>query len=339
MTSAVDRNHHHDWHHVELRHLDALVAIGKLRSFSAAADHLGYVQSAVSRQLATLEELTGLRLVDRVRGVGPISLTEAGGVLASHAEEILGQLGTAHEALERLESGDPHAVSVGLSATVAPRLAPVLMSLLADRWPELEVTRLATGGDGELVHELHAGRLDAAFVDLACTGAGLASRELLAEPLVLIVPASSRLAAREAPLRAEDLARVPLIRHGGSPQIEAIERELGPRDRTPWRVRAGTLEAVQALVAAGLGVAVMPRMAVDHDPRIAAVALAGQPVRTLGLAWSAQGLRPGALKVREAVREACADVGGVDALDAHLPTMRFLDGGRLARDRRGNPDT
>ena len=87
---------------MELRHLAALTAIAGEGSVSGAADQLGYAQSSVSEQLATLEHVVGARLVERSPGTRPLSLTPAGELLARHAGDILARLAVARAEFGRL---------------------------------------------------------------------------------------------------------------------------------------------------------------------------------------------------------------------------------------------
>ena len=80
------------WAGVELRHLVALDAVAREGSFRRAAERLGYVQSAISHQIAALESLVGQRLIDRSRGTRPLMLTPAGEVLLSHATAVIGEM-------------------------------------------------------------------------------------------------------------------------------------------------------------------------------------------------------------------------------------------------------
>jgi molybdate transport repressor ModE-like protein len=93
------------WLGVELRHLAALAAIAGQGSFRGAADELGYVQSSVSEQLATLEQVVGARLVERAPGTRPLALTPAGELLVRHADDILGRVATAKAELGGLIGG------------------------------------------------------------------------------------------------------------------------------------------------------------------------------------------------------------------------------------------
>src|SRR6476469_11251782 len=91
---------------VEVRHLMALDAIARTSSFSQAAAELGYAQSAVSQQIATLERAVGHKLVERPGGPRPVSLTAAGEVLLRHATHITARLGAAKADLDALAAGE-----------------------------------------------------------------------------------------------------------------------------------------------------------------------------------------------------------------------------------------
>ncbi len=115
------------WLGVEIRHLAALEAVEAVRSFRGAATRLGYVQSAVSQQIAALERLVDVRLVDRTRGHAGVQLTEAGTLLLTHADRIMAQLAAARADLDALARGGPDHLRVGVSATVATSVVPDLL--------------------------------------------------------------------------------------------------------------------------------------------------------------------------------------------------------------------
>src|SRR5690349_19931593 len=85
----MQRDH---WLGLELRHLAGLQAMAEERSFRGAANRLGYVQSAISRQVAYLEQMTGERLIERSRGFRPVHLTAAGELLLEHAADVLASI-------------------------------------------------------------------------------------------------------------------------------------------------------------------------------------------------------------------------------------------------------
>jgi molybdate transport repressor ModE-like protein len=99
----MERN---NWLGVELRHLAALAAVCRTGSFRGAADELGYVQSAVSQQIARLEHVIGVRLLERMRGHGEVTLTPAGEIVLEHAENIFARLRAAQDDLGRLAAAE-----------------------------------------------------------------------------------------------------------------------------------------------------------------------------------------------------------------------------------------
>jgi len=94
------------WSGVEVRHLVALRAVAEEGSFRRAAVRLGYVQSAISHQIAALESLSGRRLIDRSRGTRPLALTPAGTILLRHADAVIARVQAAQADLAALDGVD-----------------------------------------------------------------------------------------------------------------------------------------------------------------------------------------------------------------------------------------
>src|SRR6478672_5688513 len=112
------------WLGVELRHLAALQALADEGSFGRAADRLGYTQSAISQQIATLERLVGERLVERPGGPRPVTLTEAGATLLHHARAIVARLQAAQADLTALSAGEGGSLRIGTFQSVGARMLP-----------------------------------------------------------------------------------------------------------------------------------------------------------------------------------------------------------------------
>jgi DNA-binding transcriptional LysR family regulator len=116
MSKGIDR-----WLGVELRHLETFFAVARAGSFSQAALKLGYTQSAVSHQIASLERIVGVRLLERPRGRRPVSLTEHGTLLLGHAERILATLSAAEAEMQSLVAGQER-LRVGIFQSVGVRV-------------------------------------------------------------------------------------------------------------------------------------------------------------------------------------------------------------------------
>lgn len=276
------------WTGVELRHLAALTAIHEERSFRGAADRLGYVQSAVSQQLAQLEALVGVRLVDRVRGhAPPVQLTEAGMLLLEHANRILAQLKAAEADLRTLAAEGAPTLRVGVDQSMATRLLPATLRKLAAQRDGVTVqVEEASAGCAHL-QRVERGELDATFGELPLHAEGIEVAELLVDPCVLVVAHDAPLAAAGVP-RLADLAAVPLVVLRDWPLMELIESHLRNAGLAlSHAMRVDCSATAQALAASGVGPALLPRLAVDEtDPRVAVIDLAELlPSRTVALCW------------------------------------------------------
>jgi DNA-binding transcriptional LysR family regulator len=184
---------------MELRDLRAFLTVVRTASFTAAARELGYTQSAVSQQIASLEDEVGCRLLDR----RPVRPTAAGSRLAEHAARILLRLDVARS--ELAGQGDP---GTALRVDVCPLAAPDLLAaaLRALRWahPTVQISVRSTDVT-QAVAAVAAGQADAALVDgitaadspLALADAGLLAAAALVElPLVVALPADHPLQGR-----------------------------------------------------------------------------------------------------------------------------------------------
>jgi molybdate transport repressor ModE-like protein len=263
------------WLGVELRHFAALQAVASAGSFGRAAERLGYTQSAVSQQIATLERIVGEQLVERPGGPRPVSLTEAGQLLLRHADSIVARLQAAQADLQALQAGEAGTLRVGTFQSAGARVLPEIMRRFTAQWPLIEVM-LEEHDDEEVAAALERGEIDVGFVLLPVGDAPLETVELLRDPYVLVVAAGSPLA--EGPPSLSDVARQPLVgfRSGGA-STEPIEAAFRAARLEPhWAFRSNDNQTVQGLVAAGMGCAIVPLLTVDtDDPRIVTVDLGG----------------------------------------------------------------
>jgi DNA-binding transcriptional LysR family regulator len=258
------------WLGVELRHLAALEAVARTRSFGAAARDLGYTQSAVSQQIAQLERNVGVRLVDRPGGPRQVDLTDAGRLLLRHADAIVAQLDAAKADMAALAEGAAGPLRVGIYQSVGARILPALLRRFREEWPRVQVSVREEIDATELLRLLEHGELDLTFADLPLPEGPFASEEVLRDPYVLIVPARSELAQRDSAPPLRELSGVPLVtwRHIGDP--ETFLRGRVPDLNIVFRSDDnGTLTG---LVAEGLGVAVVPQLVVNpRNPAVVAL--------------------------------------------------------------------
>ena len=308
MSMAVDHSSG-----VEIRHLAALAAVAEEGSFRRAATRLGYVQSAISEQIAALERIVGQQLIVRARGAGAVELTEAGEVLLAHGKAILARVKAAEADLGALADGSAGSLRLGIYQSVGARVVPRLLPRYARDWPNVRVLPQESPTDAGLFELVERGELELSFADLPLHPGPFESVELMADPYVLVVPADSPL-AQAGPAGLEELAGLPLIGHWTCRVLPRVEAELRAQGVEPNFVfRSDIIGTVQALVGAGVGNAVVPRLAVDFgDPQVAVVELAPDvPVqpRVIALFWHRDRYRsPAAQGFVEAAREVCAQV-------------------------------
>jgi DNA-binding transcriptional LysR family regulator len=272
------------WLGIELRHLAALQAVGDERSFGRAARRLGYTQSAVSQQIAALERIVGSRLVDRPGGPRPVSLTQAGELLLRHAEAIVARLAAAQADLESLGEGAAGPLRVGVFQSVGQHILPEVMRRFGAAWPRIDVQLTESASDAELLELVERGKLDLTFAQLPLTDGPFEAEELLRDPYVLLVPADSPLAARDTPPGRAEIAKLDLIGFRQCRGLNQIATTFPGGLRFVFRSdHNGT---VQGLVGAGVGAALIPRLAVDpNDDRVVLLELGSRvPPRLIATA-------------------------------------------------------
>jgi DNA-binding transcriptional LysR family regulator len=296
------------WLGVELRHFLALEAVSREHSFAKAAVALGYTQSAVSQQIATLERLVGQKLIERPGGPKPVSLTEAGRLLLTHAEAIAARVAAAQADLTALEDGEAGTLRVGVFQSVGQRILPELMRRYLASWPKVGVSLTESADDSDLLAQVERGELDLTFSDLPLTEGPFESVELLRDPYVLVVPAGSELAKRGSPPSLREVAQFQLIGHKYCRtriQIETVFRE--PLD---YVFQSDHNQTVQALVAAGVGMALVPRLTMDaQDESTELIDLPKLPPRVIALAWHRDRYRtPAARAFVDTAQAVCAEL-------------------------------
>ncbi|HVS84064.1 MAG TPA: LysR family transcriptional regulator [Gaiellaceae bacterium] len=276
---------HDQWLNVELRHLAALEAVARTRSFGAAARKLGYTQSAVSQQIAHLEQAVGQQLFHRPGGPRRVELTEAGALLLRHADAIVARLDAARADMAALAEGAAGALRVGIYQSVGARLLPALLLRFREQWPKVVVQVREESSAEDLLHLLEHGELDLSFAELPVPEGPFGWAEVLHDPYVLAVSRRSELAKLAAAPPLRELAGLPLI---GRRSTDEPERHLAGRvSELNVVFRTDDNGTVNALVAEGVGAAIEPRLVISPRNRDVTTLSFGSriPPRTLVLAW------------------------------------------------------
>ena len=194
------------WSGVELRHLVALDAVAREGSFRRAATRLGYVQSAISHQIAALENLTGKRLIDRSRGTRPLALTDAGEIMLAHADAVIARIRAAQADLAALDGNGNAALRVGATPDLLARLVPSLLRVYG-----APVTLNENSSTVALLTSLVRGEIDLALAETPLPKGPLDAAALCTDPFVVMLQSGAPLTRHRKPVTREELARLPLV--------------------------------------------------------------------------------------------------------------------------------
>jgi DNA-binding transcriptional LysR family regulator len=279
------------WLGLEFRHLAALQAVADEGSFNGAARRLGYTQSAISQQIASLERIVGVRVVERVHGRKTLGLSIAGTTLLAHAAAIQARLGAAKNDIDALARGTAGPLRIGAYESVSTRLLPGILCRFVGRYPDVEVELAEALHDLDFLRLLERGVLDLAFVDLPLPDGPFETTPVLSDPYVLVAQAGSEHAALRPPSTLLDLARLPLICFRACKRIDSVVGQLRAIGMDTDVVLVSDYnEAVQGYAAAGLGVSFMPRLSVNYDdPRTVVIELGDLiPPRQIAVAWHSE---------------------------------------------------
>jgi molybdate transport repressor ModE-like protein len=300
------------WNALELRHLLALRAIAEHGTFAAAAAQLGYTQSAISQQLAALERIVGQRLLERPPGRRPTGLTDAGQLLLRHAHEVLARVEAARADLATLAGDGGPPVRIGIYQSIGVNVLPAVLKRFRHEWPQVQSYLHEAVGDAELLAAVEAGELDLTFSMLPVGDGPFEAAELLRDRYVVAVPAGSALARRGRPPALHELAELPVMGFRTCRNEQRIEAYLRTRGiELNVVLRSDDNMTIQALVAAGEGVALLPRLSLL--PPAEGVSLleleAGFPERLIGVVWHRDRYRPPAASAFARISiEVCAEL-------------------------------
>ena len=251
---------------MELKQLRVLQAVGETGSFSAAADRLDYTQPAVSKIVATLERQLGTTLVDR--GIRPLRLTEAGTALAQRAAAAFEQIAAAELEVEAIANVSAGSLRVGTFSSAGAAMVVDTLRAFRTSHPDVDVSISEIGMPSALTRALRGGDLDLGvsfdYPEIGDTFPDdLDTTYLVDDPFDVVVPRGHRLERRRT-IRFADLSRENWLLGdfgANSPSFRMIDRrcrEAGFDPNVAYRVN--DCQMAQALVAAGEGIALLPRI-------------------------------------------------------------------------------
>lgn len=274
---------------MELRQLQALIAIADHGSFSAAASAIHTVQSNVSSHIARLERELGVQLVDRQSG----RLTEEGTAVLERARRVSSEIEAAVADVAALRHEIAGTARIGMIGTTARWLAPHLLDRMAAIHPRVRLL-IGDGTSATLEPLLGAGSLDAAVVNLPQSTPDLIERPLFCEDLVLVVPPDHRLAGAGR-VTLEELDGLDLLLPApGTGFRKEIEGACSAAHVTlnPLAELDG-VRLIASLTLRGYGPAILPATGATEGRGFHQISVDGLPRRTVGLVLRRRG-RPSA---------------------------------------------
>ena len=294
-------------HDVEVRQLRALHAVAEEGSFGRAAERLGFTQSAISQQIAGLERAVGDKVFDRPGGPKRVELTPTGSLVLEYAAALFEQMRVAEDGLRSLRAGEVGRLVVGSFQSISVNVLPEVVGRLRGERPGLSVRCVEEDENDNLVTRLLSDELDLTFLIGVSDDDAIETTTLLVDPYVLVSPSvDSRIID---PARLDGVPMIGQTPNGCQFAIDTALRNLGVVPDYVFRTNDNA--AVQAMVRAGMGYAILPNLAVDRfDPGVQiSVMEPALPPRVIAIGRRrGRTLPPAADRFVELARALCADL-------------------------------
>lgn len=273
---------------LNLRDLKYLVALADHKHFGRAAAASFVSQPTLSTQIKKLEDELGVALVERAPR--RVMLTPVGREIAERARKVIADVEQMAEIARRSQDPEAGTVRLGLFPTLGPYLLPHIVPRLRQRFPRLELLLIEEKTD-QILSRLRDGRLDAGLLALPIHDDQLHVEVLFDEPFMLAVPQQHPLAGQDS-LELHDLdnQHLLLLEEGHCLRDQALDvcHMAGADERDGFR--ATSLETLRQMVAAGVGITLLPALAVQPpvpaSPDIHLLSFRGQPPhRQIAMVW------------------------------------------------------
>lgn len=248
---------------MELYQLGYFIEIARQRSFTRAAEHLHMAQPALSQQMKNLEAELGTALF--IRGRKEIQLTAAGKAFLPRAEALLTQAEAAKAVVSDVAQLSGGKLVIAAIPSVSACLLPEVIRSFSKLHGKVEL-QLIENSSERVAASVESGQADVGFLQLPASKAAFEAQTIITEPFVLLV-AKSHALSKQKEVTLKQLATESFIFYKGRARDTALEacRKAGFEPRIACE--SGELETVRALVAAGLGLAVVPQLAAGNLPR------------------------------------------------------------------------
>lgn len=294
---------------ITLRQMRYFEALAQHRHFGRAADACAVSQPALSVQIKELEETLGVQLVERA--ARNVRLTSLGEDLVLRVQDILRSVDELGELARASREGLAGRLRLGVIPTIAPYLLPAIVGKLAQQHPEADI-RVRETVTPKLLTELAERRLDTAIVALPISEPSFEEVALFSEDFVLVRPGSEAGRPVPGPEGLREM-RLLLLEEGHCFRDQALSfcnmKSAAPREL----LDGSSLSTLVQMVSAGIGVTLIPEMAIPVETRSAEVSVARfadpQPARSIGMIWRRSNpLAPQLMQVAQVVQAAAQDM-------------------------------
>ncbi|MEM6383197.1 MAG: hydrogen peroxide-inducible genes activator [Pseudomonadota bacterium] len=268
-----------------IKHMRYFNSLVEHRHFGQAAEASGVSQPALSMQIKEMEALLGAPLFER--GARRVALTGLGEALAGRIRSILSDIDDLEGIARAATDGFPGPLRLGIIPTIAPYLLPRLIEELNANHAGLDL-RVRETQTPRLVEDVLEGRLDMAILALPVSRPTLTETPLLTENFLFVRPQTDVPGPVPSPEKLGDMQLL-LLEEGHCFRDQALDFCKISEPRPRELMDGSSLSTLVQMVAAGIGVTLIPEMAVEVETRSASVALARfsepQPSRTVGMIW------------------------------------------------------
>jgi len=275
---------------MEFRQLLYAIQIASERNFSRAAEKLHIAQPSLSQQLSKLEKELGVLLFKR--STNSVELTHAGSVFVEKAQQIVDMADQLRREMEDIADMRKGRLVVGSLPMTGSHVLPYVLPVFREAYPNIEIVLIEEST--KVLEQLTAsGGTDVSLLSLPLIEPSLAYVPMLEEGICLAVPPDHPLAApehRNSAISVKMLRNEPFVLLKKGQGFRAIAHDLCAAAGFDPRVvfESGNIETVQSLVAAGMGIAFLPKMVTRNDWQVRApvyLQLEGEPTRTLVIAY------------------------------------------------------
>ena len=242
---------------MELYQLEYFLEAARQRNFTRAAARLNLAQAALSEQIRNLERDLGTQLFHR--GRRETVLTAAGEILRLHAEDLIGRAASARQAVNDLIGLRGGRLAIGAIPSVSACVLPAAIAAFRKKHPDVELA-LFEGTSEAVAQSVESGRVDFGIVQLPAPSGKFDEAVLFTEPFVVLVPKSHPI-AKQRSVSLGKLANESFILYKGRARDTALAacRAAGFEPRIACE--SSELETIRSLIAAGLGIAILPQLA------------------------------------------------------------------------------